>query len=125
MYAPSRWADSPPAFVTSTRAGPGEPGGVATFFQTYSTHKARPCLFIDNLYIETRARGRSLGRLLMARVCRLAVERNCCRVELKVINDNPARAFYRAIGMAETRETPCVIRDHAMHELADLAGDPV
>ncbi len=114
-----------PHFETLLAEIHGKPGAVATFFQTYSTHKGRPCLYIDNLYVEAWARGRRLGQLLMARVCRLAVERSCCRVELKVLTDNSAREFYRTIGMTETREIPCVIRDEAMHRLAQTADNPV
>ncbi len=54
----------------------------------------------------------------MARVCRLAAERDCCRVELKVRVDNPSQRFYEVIGMAMTEEVPYTIRDQALRDLA-------
>ncbi len=98
----------------------GEPLGLVAFFPTYSTYKGRPCLHVNDLYVAPAARERGLARRLMARVCRLAVERGCCRVELKVLDSNRARDFYESIGMGATAEVAYSIRDQA---LADLAAE--
>ena len=93
------------------------PAGLATYFPMYSTYKGRPCLYLDNLFVEDWARGLRVGRALMAEVCRVAVARDCCRVELKVLHNNPARGFYEALGMAPSAERPYVIQAEAMHRL--------
>ncbi len=108
-----------PCYETIMAEIDARPAGIATFFPIYSTHKGRPCLFVDNLYVESWARGRDIGRLLMGRVCRLAVERNCCRVELAVLHDNPARGFYQAIGMEQGAGVSYAIRELALQELAE------
>lgn len=98
----------------------GAPVGLVAFFPTYSTYKGRPCLHVNDLYVAPEARTRGLARRLMARVCRLARERDCCRVELKVLDTNNARDFYESIGMGATAEVAYTIRDRA---LADLAAE--
>jgi len=95
-----------------------DPAGLATFFETYSTYKGRPCLYVNDIYVEPWARRWRLGRLVMAEIARLARARDCCRVELKVLADNPARRFYQSIGMSESAELAYAIRDEALDRLA-------
>ncbi len=93
--------------------------GLATYFFTYSTLQGRPCLFVLDLILAPEARGRNLGRQLMAALAEIAVEKNCCRVDLHVHNQNPAQEFYKAIGMQQTEELPFVLNGAP---LSDLAG---
>jgi GNAT superfamily N-acetyltransferase len=93
--------------------------GLLTLFPTYSTYKGRPCLHVNDLYVAPEARGRGVARRLMARVCRLARERGCCRVELKVLETNEARDFYESIGMGSTAEVAYTITDRALSDLAN------
>ena len=71
--------------------------GFALFFYNYSTWEGRAGLYIEDLFVEEQARGHGLGRGLMAAVAKLAMERNCGRVDLTVLDWNPTRAFYHAI----------------------------
>lgn len=96
----------------------GRAAGLITFFPIYSTYKGRPALYVDNLFVHDWARGSRLGKRLMARVCALAEERNCCRVELKVLSGNPAQRFYEALGMSESAERPYRIEGGALTRLA-------
>ena len=107
-----------PHFETLIAEVEGRPAGLATFFLTYSTYKGRPCLYVNDLIVDPWARGLSLGRLLMARICRIADSRKCCRVELRVLRDNPSRSFYERIGMAPSGEVPYVIKDDDLERLA-------
>ena len=107
-----------PRYETILAELDGRPAGFMTFFPTYSTHKGRPCLCVDNFYVVPEARDRHVARRLMARACRLAAGRDCCRVELKVRADNPAQKFYEAIGMRAIGEVPYTIRDQALRDLA-------
>jgi GNAT superfamily N-acetyltransferase len=97
----------------------GRPVGLLTLFPTYSTYKGRPCLHVNDLYVAPEARERGVARQLMARVCRLALQRGCCRVELKVLENNAARDFYESIGMGATAEVAYTIRDRALSDLAN------
>ena len=108
-----------PLYETLIAELDGGPVGLLTLFPTYSTYKGRPCLHVNDLYVAPEARGRGVARRLMARVCRLALERDCCRVELKVLENNEARDFYESIGMGATAEVAYTIRDRALSDLAN------
>jgi GNAT superfamily N-acetyltransferase len=77
----------------------GELIGYAVFFETYSTFRALPSLFLEDLYVRYDARGRGIGESLLRHVARLAVERGCGRLEWSVLDWNEgARRFYRSRG---------------------------
>lgn len=73
--------------------------GFALFFHNFSTFEARPGLYLEDLFVLPQARGSGAGKALLARLARLALERDCARLEWSVLDWNePAIAFYRAIG---------------------------
>lgn len=77
----------------------GERLGYALYFTTYSTFLTRPGLFLEDLFVVERARGRGLGRALLAGLARVAVERGCGRVEWSVLDWNTkAIAVYDSVG---------------------------
>jgi len=77
----------------------GLPIGYALFFHSFSTFTGRPGLYIEDIYIKPRYRGRGYGKLIMSHIASLAVERNCSRLEWSVLDWNaPSIAFYRSIG---------------------------
>ncbi|MDA1002850.1 MAG: GNAT family N-acetyltransferase [Chloroflexi bacterium] len=77
----------------------GEPVAFALFFHNYSTWEGRPGLYLEDLYVDEPARGAGVGRALMAALARLARDRGCARLELSVLDWNPAREFYHRLGM--------------------------
>ena len=76
----------------------GEAVGFALYFHNYSTFEGRAGLYLEDIYVSERVRSLGLGRALMARLARLAIERGCARFELSVLHWNPAREFYRGQG---------------------------
>ncbi len=76
----------------------GDPVGLALFFHTYSTWEASPTLWLEDLFLEERARGLGLGHQLIAALARIAADRGCGRLELSVLHWNPAREFYQRHG---------------------------
>ena len=44
-------------------------------------------------------RGKGVGYKLMATLAAIAIERGCARLELSVLDWNPARKFYHRLGM--------------------------
>jgi GNAT superfamily N-acetyltransferase len=76
--------------------------GFALFFHTYSTFEGRPGIYLEDLYLAEAARGGGIGRLLLARLARIAVERGCRRLDLSVLDWNPARGFYQRLGFRHT-----------------------
>lgn len=77
----------------------GEVVGFALFFHNYSTFVGKPGLYLEDLFVEPAFRGRGHGKALLAAVARIAVERDCGRMEWSVLNWNePAINFYRSLG---------------------------
>lgn len=76
----------------------GQVLGFALYFHNYSTFEGCAGLYLEDIYVSPAARGSGLGRALMARLAKIAVERDCARLDLWVLHWNPAREFYRRLG---------------------------
>ena len=75
------------------------PIGFCLFFHNYSTFLGKPGLYLEDLYIQPEFRNRGYGKLILAHLASLALERGCGRFEWAVLNWNePSIAFYRKIG---------------------------
>jgi len=92
------FGERPVAEAVLARVG-SEPVGSAVFFLTFSTFAGRTNLYLEDLYVEPQWRRRGVGRKLLARVSRIAVERGCGQMNWSVLGWNePALDFYRAFG---------------------------
>lgn len=77
----------------------GEPAGFAVFFHNFSTFVGRAGLYLEDLYVRPPARRQGIGRLLVAFVAKIAVDRNCGRFEWAVLDWNTrALELYRSLG---------------------------
>jgi len=75
------------------------PAAFALFFHNYSTFLARRGIYLEDLFVRPEWRGRGIGKLLLARLAAMAIERGCGRLEWAVLDWNePAIRFYRALG---------------------------
>ncbi len=75
-----------------------KPVGYTLFFHNFSTFLGRPGLYIEDIYVTPKYRGKGIGKALLAHCARLAKERKCGRMEWWVLKWNPARKFYEKIG---------------------------
>lgn len=75
-----------------------KPVGFALFFPNYSTWEAQQGLYIEDIFVEESARKSGVGRQLIAAVAKIAKSRGCARIDLSVLDWNPARAFYKRLG---------------------------
>jgi GNAT superfamily N-acetyltransferase len=76
-----------------------EPVGYASFFYFYSTFQGRAALFLEDLFVFDRFRGKGIGKALLAEVAKLAIEENCFGMRWEVLDWNtPAIEFYRRLG---------------------------
>ncbi|MDE0854533.1 MAG: GNAT family N-acetyltransferase [Nevskia sp.] len=77
----------------------GRAVGFAVFFHNYSTFRACPGLYLEDLFVEPAHRGRGFGKALLLHVARLAVQRGCERMEWSVLDWNtPSIEFYKSLG---------------------------
>lgn len=77
----------------------GEAAGFALFFHNFSTFVGKPGLYLEDLFVRPQYRGLGLGKRLMARLAKIALDRDCGRFEWSVLDWNtPAIDFYRRIG---------------------------
>ena len=76
-----------------------KPIGFCLFFHNYSTFLGKPGLYLEDLYIQPEYRNRGFGKVMLAHLAALAIERGCGRFEWSVLAWNePSIAFYRKIG---------------------------
>ena len=102
----------------------GAPAGFALFFHNYSTFRARPGIYLEDLYVLPEKRGHGIGKALLTELARVAVERGCARLEWSVLDWNePAIRFYRSLG-AEPQDEWTIFRvtDEALTRLAGRAS---
>ena len=77
----------------------GEPVGFALFFHNFSTFLAQPGIYLEDLFVVPEQRGRGVGRALLERLARVAVDRGCGRLEWAVLDWNrDAITFYERLG---------------------------
>jgi len=82
-----------------------EPVGFVLFFHNFSTFLGRPGIYIEDLFVEEPFRRRGFGGALLAHVAKLAVARDCGRLEWSVLDWNePAINFYRKLGAVPMNE---------------------
>ena len=82
----------------------GEPVGFALFHPRFSTWLGRPGVYLEDLFVTQAARGKGVGRRLMTRLAAIAVERGWERIDFQVLDWNPARDFYRRLGIEHLGE---------------------
>jgi GNAT superfamily N-acetyltransferase len=76
-----------------------EPVGFALFFHNYSTFLAQRGIYLEDLFVRPEARGKGVGFALLSALAKIAVERNCGRLEWAVLDWNQlAIDFYKRIG---------------------------
>ena len=73
--------------------------GFALFFHNFSTFVGRKGMYLEDLFILPEKRGLGYGKALLKYVAKLAVERNCGRMEWICLDWNEsALSIYRSIG---------------------------
>jgi GNAT superfamily N-acetyltransferase len=88
-----------PAAEILLASSEGETVGFAVFFTNYSTFLAKRGLYLEDLFVKPHGRGKGIGKALLARLAKIAVERDCGRVDWSVLNWNePSIRFYDALG---------------------------
>lgn len=98
-----------------------EPVGYAVYFFNYSTWLGKHGLYLEDLYVSPEHRGKGAGKALLRYLAKIAVSRNCGRLEWSVLDWNePAIQFYKSIGAeAQDEWVPYRLTGKALVELAN------
>jgi GNAT superfamily N-acetyltransferase len=92
------FGDQPLAFVLLAEIN-GNAMGFATYHFIYSTFLAKPGIWLDDLYVKAEHRSNRVGELLMLRLCQIAQEKGCGRIDWTVAASNERGIkFYQRIG---------------------------
>lgn len=75
-----------------------QPVAYAVFYHNFSTFVGRKGLYLEDIYVKPEHRHSGVGRQLFKFIAKVAVERNCGRMEWAVLNWNrPAIRFYESM----------------------------
>ena len=73
--------------------------GFAVYFLSYSTWLGRYGIYLEDLYVTPQARGKGAGKALLRELAKIAVAKDCGRLEWCVLDWNkPSIDFYEAMG---------------------------
>jgi len=76
-----------------------KPVAFALFFHNYSTFLGRPGIYLEDLFVKDEFRGKGFGTKILSFLAKIAVERNCGRLEWACLNWNePSIKFYKQMG---------------------------
>ena len=93
------FSDPVAAYVLLARDS-GESAGLAAYSFLWPAVGSTRSLYLKELYVAKANRRRGVGKALIRRVCEIAVENACSRVEWTADMDNPdAQRFYKALGI--------------------------
>jgi GNAT superfamily N-acetyltransferase len=77
----------------------GEPAGFALYFISYSTWRGHHGIRLEDIYVTPLLRRQGIGKALLSRLARIAVDEGCPRLEWDVLDWNePAIAVYQRLG---------------------------
>ena len=98
----------------------GTPVGFALSFHNFSTFVGKPGIYLEDLFVRPQARGRGIGKGLLAWLARTALERGCARLDWAVLDWNaPSIGFYKSLGAVAQQEwTTFRLTDEALQRLA-------
>ncbi|WP_292399795.1 GNAT family N-acetyltransferase [Mesorhizobium sp.] len=90
-----------PSFSTLIAEVGGEFAGLCLHFPIFSTWMGRPGVYVQDLFVEDRFRGRKIGERLLRRAAAQCRKDGGAYLRLSVDTDNEsAKAFYERLGIA-------------------------
>lgn len=77
----------------------GEPVGFALFFHNFSTFLGKANLYLEDLFVKPENRGKGYGKRLLSYLGKIAVERDCERLDWWCLDWNTSSIeFYKSLG---------------------------
>ncbi|HKK44574.1 MAG TPA: GNAT family N-acetyltransferase [Balneolaceae bacterium] len=92
LFGDRRYAEVVLAYYQDT------PAGFALFFHNFSTFMGRPGIYLEDLFVKEEYRGNGIGTTLLSFLAKLAIERDCARLDWAVLDWNtPSIEFYKSL----------------------------
>ena len=109
-----------PKFRVDIAEWSGEAAGFALYFWNYSTWQGKPGLYLEDLFVRQRFRGKGIGKALLVHLARVALKNNCGRLVWQVLDWNtPSIDFYQSLGATVMKEWLTMrVTDDALVRLA-------
>ena len=85
----------------------GKPAGLINCFDAFSTFKCKPIVNVHDIVVVEEFRGQGISHLLLQDIKKIAVEKNCCKITLEVLEGNiPAKSSYIKFGFTDYELDP-------------------
>ena len=122
MIADALFGDNPRLFCEIAEWN-GEVAGFAVWFVNFSTFSGRSGIYLEDLFVRPAARGKGIGKALLAHLAKQCVANNWSRLQWSVLDWNvPSIEFYKSLGAVMLDEwTICKIAGPALIALAEGA----
>lgn len=92
------FSNSPLAYALIAEIN-GEAVGYAVYFYSYSTWLGKQGIYLEDLYVSPPSRGLGAGKAMLKEIAKIAITKQCGRVEWSVLDWNqPAIDFYQSVG---------------------------
>lgn len=97
-----------------------EPVAFALFFHNFSTFLGKPGIYLEDLFVKPEMRGKGIGKILLSYLAKLALQRDCGRLEWNCLDWNePSIQFYKQQGAIAMEEwTIYRVHNEALNNLA-------
>ena len=80
----------------------GTPVGFAIWAYSFSTFTGKPTLYIDDLYVQEKHRGKGIGGCIFRRIAKIAYEKDCGRMDWYCMETNVSgKEYYQKMGAEE------------------------
>lgn len=105
------FSGAPRAFALVAESN-GELVGMATYYAIFSSFIAKPGLWLDDLFVVETHRSQGIGEALIRRLCTIARESGCGRLDWHVSAFNErGQRFYRRLGASISEKARLVRLD--------------
>ena len=112
-----------PQFAALIAERGGKPVGFALYTFNYSVWTAARGIFIEDIWVVPEERRGGVARALMQALAQECVARGLRRIDLNVLDWNPARGFYQRLGFKWIRNwLPYRLSGEALEKLAGLSS---
>lgn len=101
----------------------GKPVGFALFFHNFSTFLGKANLYLEDLFVKPENRGKGYGKRLLSYLGKIAVERNCERLDWWCLDWNTSSIeFYKSLGAIPMDDwTVYRMQGEALKDLAKMS----